>query len=54
MKKTRRILAVVLTLCMLLSILPLNAFAVESNGRFSGLTATEIPGLSRLEGKDFN
>ncbi len=54
MKRTRSIIAVLLMLCMLISILPLPSFAADQISQQSGLTATEIPGLSRLEGKDNN
>ena len=54
MKRTRRVIAALLMLCMLISVIPFPTFAVDQITQQSGLTATEIPGLSRLEGKDYN
>lgn len=54
MKKTKSIIALLLMLCMLIGILPAPSHAVTQAFAQSGLTATEIPGLSRLEGVDYN
>ncbi len=54
MKKTKRVVALLLMLCMLISILPAPTFAFDETPLQTGLTATEIPGLSRLEGTDYN
>lgn len=54
MKQTKRVLAVVLMLCMLIGILPAPTFAESQTSGQSNLTATEIPGLSRLESTDYN
>ena len=54
MMKFRSAIALMLMLCMLISILPAPAVATEEAAGSSSLTATEIPGLSRLEGTDYN
>ena len=55
MKKTQSIIAVLLMLCMLIGILPAPSFAAEESAqKGTNLTATEIPGLSRLESTDYN
>ena len=53
MKKLRSALAVLLMMCMLIGILPAPSLAVaEESSMQTTLSATEIPGLSRLEGTD--
>ena len=54
MKRTKRVIAALLMLCMLISVIPFPTSAVDQITQQSGLTATEIPGLSRLEGNDYN
>ena len=54
MKKMKHIIAAVLTLCMLISMIPMPAVAAQQGRQASSLSATEIPGLSRLEGTDYN
>ena len=49
MKKTKRCLALVLMLCMLAGVLPAHTWAAEESTRGSSLTATELPGESRLD-----
>ena len=46
MKMSTRFVALALALCLLLSVFPAPAHAAENGNE---LTATEIPGLSRLE-----
>ena len=54
MKKMRSVIAVLLMLCMLVGVLPASVFAVSPTSGQTNLTATEIPGLSRLESTDYN
>ena len=54
MKKLRSVIAIMLMLCMLIGNLPAQIFAAEGDFGSHNLTATEIPGLSRLEGTDYN
>ena len=49
MKNTKRCLAWILVLCLLVSVLPTHILAAENTGKTSSLTATELPGVSRLE-----
>ncbi len=53
MKKFQRALAIMLMLCMLIGIFPAQVLASTQEALISGLTATEIPGLSRLESTDY-
>ena len=55
MKKLQSTVAVLLMLCMLIGILPAHTLAADQPFQeSSSLTATEIPGLSRLEKPDYN
>ena len=54
MMKPRRFISLMLMLCMLIGMFPSPVRATEQSGSASSLTATEIPGLSRLEGTDYN
>lgn len=54
MKKTKSVIALLLMLCMLIGILPAPTFAADEAPLQSGLTATEVPGLSRLETSEYN